>query len=368
MLRRSALRIACLLLALGWGATAQAQLTGTYPVTGGGGQLAVGNGLQLPIQFVTPPPAGTMFPPLLVPVAGGATVMQTGAADPLTIMAAPGVLAKAASMATIGVFLANPGVLQVATSLNFTWPLGGATLAPGGRTGLPVTVVPGAAGNSLTYTATGAKFGGPGAFKLTAGPGSVGGAVPGSPVSVFIGFGIPPGIVTMAALAPAFPSLGMTTVGGAPITGPAPGLPLGAVITTPGATPTPGMATFAAAAVTPMGFIMPSASGIAVAAPAGINNAATSTGGPWTTGMLTIAAPGAVPPEGPFVLSGMDTRLSGVGNISLVSGAMSLRTTGPNANRGWLSLTLPEPTAMVGAGAALAALLGCHALVRRRSR
>ena len=52
-------------------------------------------------------------------------------------------------------------------------------------------------------------------------------------------------------------------------------------------------------------------------------------------------------------------------------GSLSARAlSGPNANRGWLSLTLvvPEPTAALGAVGALAMLGLCHGLVRRRSR
>jgi hypothetical protein len=55
--------------------------------------------------------------------------------------------------------------------------------------------------------------------------------------------------------------------------------------------------------------------------------------------------------------------------ISLVSGSPSQRSdTGPNANRGWLRLTVPEPGAVAGAIAALAVLAVCHALARRRAR
>ena len=85
---------------------------------------------------------------------------------------------------------------------------------------------------------------------------------------------------------------------------------------------------------------------------------------------ITVAYPGAGPKE-VFFLSGTDMRVAGVGNVSLVSGSLSTRAlSGPNANRGWLSLTLavPEPTAALGAVGALAMLGLCHGLVRRRSR
>ena len=119
--------------------------------------------------------------------------------------------------------------------------------------------------------------------------------------------------------------------------------------------------------VTPMGGIP---SSIAVAAPFPSNMVTGSKGFPWSTGFVTISQPGAGPPE-IFFESGTDMRVAGVGNVSLVSGSPSARAlSGPNANRGWLSLTLavPEPTAALGAVGALAMLGLCHGLVRRRSR
>ena len=105
--------------------------------------------------------------------------------------------------------------------------------------------------------------------------------------------------------------------------------------------------------------------------PGGINNMATASAGfPWTTGMITVSAPFAVPSE-LFILTGSDGRNpQGVGTISLVSGGLSMRqASGPNANRGWIRLqVLPEPAALLGALSAFAMLGLCHAgLARRRS-
>jgi len=115
---------------------------------------------------------------------------------------------------------------------------------------------------------------------------------------------------------------------------------------------------------TPMGFLT-----MSTLVTAGFpSNMVTATKGfPWTTGAITISAPGT-PPE-LFFLSGTDMRVAGSGNVSLVSGALSQRALSKaNANRGWLSLTLPEPTAALGAAGALVMLGICHGLVRRRSR
>jgi hypothetical protein len=92
-----------------------------------------------------------------------------------------------------------------------------------------------------------------------------------------------------------------------------------------------------------------------------------SKGFPWTTGTLTILVPSAQPPE-TLVLWGSDMRVAGVGNISLVSGGVTLRALSSfSATRGWLSLTLPEPDAALGAACALAVLAVCYGSFGRRS-
>src|SRR5262249_53529042 len=101
----------------------------------------------------------------------------------------------------------------------------------------------------------------------------------------------------------------------------------------------------------------------------GFTNMATSTGYPWTTGKITVSAMLATGLPERFVLSGMDGRVNGVGAISLVSGTLSRRTlSGPNANRAWLVLNVPEPSAVVASVAGLAMLALCHGLARRRAR
>ena len=101
----------------------------------------------------------------------------------------------------------------------------------------------------------------------------------------------------------------------------------------------------------------------------GFTNMASSSGYPWTTGMITVSAPLAAGVGEKFTITGMDSRVAGVGTIQLVSGTLSRRTaSGPNANRAWLRLNVPEPSATVGAACGLAMLALCHGLVRRRAR
>jgi IPTL-CTERM motif len=102
----------------------------------------------------------------------------------------------------------------------------------------------------------------------------------------------------------------------------------------------------------------------------GIPNPATSVGGPWTTGMLTVSVTqNAGSTNEVFVLSGSDARVNGLGSISLVSGAISNRTlTAPNANRGWLNITVGQQAPTLGTWgiAALALLLAGAATMKIR--
>jgi hypothetical protein len=97
----------------------------------------------------------------------------------------------------------------------------------------------------------------------------------------------------------------------------------------------------------------------------GIVNPATSFGGPWTTGMITLSvtANAGLTPE-IFILTGYDNRVNGIGNISLVAGSISDRgLSGPNANRGWLNLKVRGQPNLPTVGAhGLVALMGLLAL------
>jgi hypothetical protein len=376
--------------------TAQAQylLTpgpgGAVPPTGG--ELQIGTGLPLPIGpagiflgGMVPGTAGpTFWPPLLVPpvsniTAGGLTrtIMGTGGGG---ITVPPAVLSIPAPgvPAPIAVFPTNPAVMQVATTISYAWPAASAVFSSGGAPGPAVLGTGG--GGIIAYSGGAKSFGGPAQFAVAAGPGAAGGRVPPNglgalPVaSVWINFlgALPTSVMTLGIVGASAP-LGLAQPG-APVAAPAGTTMFGPVLTAGAMTMPNGIGIVNVPVggggctmfcVGPAGTV-PSSFAPGAAFPS--NMVTASKGFPWSTGFITISQPGAGPPE-IFFLSGTDMRVGGVGNLSMVSGALSLRAlSGPNANRGWISLNLPEPTVALGGMGALAMLAFCHGLVRRRSR
>lgn len=370
-----------LILVLGWGGMAQAQ----YLLTGNsGGQMQIGTGLPLPVASgifqggKTPGTAGT-FPPLLIPpnpdISTAGTPTRTIMQNMSTTMGGavvvpPNALSKGGwtQQVKIGMFTTNPAVYQVATSLSWRWPNATATLAPGAGPGPGVY---NAAGGTISYSGGAQSFGGAAVFAINAGPNA------GT-------YRIPPNGLGVAPIA----SVWINVFGKLPATAMTLGV-MGA--SNPAGQAQPGQSTGAPPNVTAFGPANPGYGAVNLTTPivcctvgpngtvsssfaagaTGLSNMVTSSKGfPWTTGFITVSQPSAAPPE-IFYASGTDTRVAGVGNISLVSGALSLRAlSGPNANRGWISLNLvlPEPTVALGAAGALAMLGLCHGLVRRRSR
>jgi hypothetical protein len=375
---------AALLVALIWSGSVEAQPF-YLAANSGGGELQIGTGLPLPVGpagiFLggkAPATAGTPFwPPLLVDVDTSLpnanwtmSVMQgLSTAQGGKITFPPGLLAKAAVPAPlpIAVFTTNPAVYQVRTTLSFSWPAAAAVFAPGGAPGAAATtvVIPGPGPGTITYSGSAKAFGGPAQFALR--PGPLAGVIAGPAILGPNGLGVPPiATVWINAFAklPASATKALVAGASAPLGVAQPGAPLAA----PAGTTMWGMGGIAAGLagnVGPMGTILAS---VFVAAAVPSNMVTASKGYPWTTGLITVSQPAAAPAE-IFFLSGTDMRVAGVGNVSLVSGALSTRLlSGPNANRGWLSLNLPEPTAALGSVAALAMLGLCHGVVRRRSR
>lgn len=405
---------ALLLVALGWVGTAQAQ----YLLTGNsGGRLQLGTGLPLPVgptgifvggmtsvnggtscgQGPGGCPAGTdgpgtaYWPPLPIPAnpniaSGGSatrTIMQNLAtANGGTITVPPSALTKrgAGAPVPIGVFNTNNDVFQVATSISYAWPAVTAVFAPGGGPGIvggTVVLNEPVSGGSITYSGSTKAFGGAGRFAISPGPGAGTGRVPPNTLGAlpaltgWINFaGATPGTVMALAVVggsipPGLPGQAVTAPGGTTMFGPlAPGDgPFGAVnIGTPCGMFCVGTnGTINGSAPLPSLMV-----GTMTTIPGGSNMVTISKGYPWTTGLITVAQPGA---GETFWLSGADMRVSGVGNLSLVSGGLSQRSSsGGNANRGWVRLTLPEPSVRSGAASALALLFFLHGLVGRRSR
>ena len=99
---------------------------------------------------------------------------------------------------------------------------------------------------------------------------------------------------------------------------------------------------------------------------------ATSVGFPATTGRLSITVTSMLPndPSEMWKRTGTDARTAGGnGVIATVTGSMSARNISlGNANRGWATYEIPEPSAIFATSAGLFALFGCHQLARRRQR
>ena len=369
------LLLACALaLLLAVPAAAQCSTT-TCSITGGPGQglsSRIGAGLPIPASIVnsSPPPVflGTQrAQPGATPVGGVGS--QFG-----SVALPPGLFRFAPNFQNVPVFLDNFRVFQVATDFGITFPTAAASFRAGGRTGpqdvqwcphLPLPTLsynpfctsPVSLGaftsGILRYTGTAQQFGGPAVGRITTGVAEVGLVVAFAPgcapqgacqVGHVLALGVEPGEIGGAFDLPT----------GAGTSSPAPVL-TGHVI------PPGGVGQFGTILSVTDTFMFPP--GFTP------TNRATSWGGPWTTGRLQIAAT-AVNGQETFTLTGSNNRTSmGNGTISLVAGAVSNRSlTGANANRGSLRFTIPEPSRVAGATAALLALAALRALPRRNSR
>jgi hypothetical protein len=364
-LKASSARLTSLLVALvlvvgAWSA-AQARIHGLT----GNARFQIGDGLPLPIGF-TAAPNGKVLP------VAGATVMQHGvhtAANPAKLVMDPFMWSYDAAPINLPVFQSNPNVFQVHTNLTYMLPKDKVIFSAGRRTGASTVTFCGQPGSTVTamgnpgcgggtlgtgllrYTRTTNQFGGPS-------QGNVGGTA-----DVALRGGNPAPCAGTAMCIAAFFDAGPAATG-------ALGAAFGFTNNTSPAVPNPGAFI---ATVTGMGAVV----NLVLAVGPGLNNKGTSWGGPWTSGMVSASAPQAVPPE-LFQLTGNDARASGSGTgmLSLVAGGFSQRSiSGPNANRGWLNMTIGAQTSHVplmpaygvAALVALTALSGAYAL-RRRSR
>jgi hypothetical protein len=363
MIRETAIAIALLVAPHATSAASQ------YYSVAGGLQFQIGSERPMPLQHFptnTKTPMNqlvtkTIFPPqLLIPVTADpakALIQQTTGPDPKQITIPAGLLRHPASgPKALGMVKFNPKIFQVRTNVELSAPakkLGGAVLRAGGRTGPPIMTYPGPnTGDTVRYMKTAAQFGGPLQARIA----------PASTVRIFIDLG-----VMLPCKHPVF--LGVDANCQAlileehPGTLVAIGAKFGFTAMSPGP---PAMSPFRVNASIPntTGLIAKSASAVMTGT---LKNPLTSAGFPWTTGRVIVSAVEALGDSERFTITGMDSRMNGIGTISLVSGALTDRPlTGPNGNRGWLRLTVPEPGAALGAVAALATLALCHGLARRR--
>ncbi len=390
-------------------ASAQTCTGATCPL---GGQLRgqIGNGLPLPISLA---PGGTglirFTHPGQIKATPNATIMQQSPAPagnpstaPRSLMLAPGAFTYGVNVPepTVSqpVVLANQAVFAVLTTLQYSQPhsqYGTRTLRAGGRTGPTTTTNPstqtmgpvvtwcpgitppssnfnpgclspssGPLTNGLMrFTATRNQFGGTAFSRIGGGAQvffNIGGLVPASlPCNGGLGcqFGISNVVPNTRAVNGApFPGISATPSG----------MDLN-TINNPSAMLTPGVFTGVVGANgTIVSIGNPVTSGGLPVAFTG--QPAQSWGVPQTTGMLTISVTAALNGPEVFVRTGADDRTSGGnGIVTLVTGAVSARpTSGPNGNRGWGVLKIPEPGAMAAASAALVGLFGMHQVVRRR--
>jgi hypothetical protein len=351
----SKLRLTSLLVAFAFVAGLAATASASVHPLSGNARFQIGDGLPIPIGF-TAPPNGK------IGVVPGAVVSQPAGPDPRAIVFGGGELTWSVVPFVIPVFANNPAVFQVLTSLGVTYPLGVNTVSAGGRTGAatvhycqgqvvtptgdPNCATPGAGpgvNGLMIYTATGNQFGG-----------AMSGRVFGGADVALYGGGLPaPCSGSMCVIAMALASPNSTGTGGV-------GSVFGGSGMSPGAAPASGILT---GMVTAMGLVT-SATPTGAMNP-GLANPASGGGGPWTTGMLTISVTAALAGAEVFVISGGDSRVSGVGSISLVAGGVSNRgVSGPNANRGWLNLTIGSPLGALPSmsGPGIAALVGLMSL------
>ena len=271
--------------------------------------------------------------------------MQTTGPDPKQMNFVPGNINFGPSTSTAFVFLANPNVFQVRTSLIVGGPAGGqATFAQNGRSGPavftwcpgqtfpangsvnpscvnPVLSAPAVPQASIRYEAGVNQFGG--VSQPTVGGGAnvalrVGGSYAPCKHTLIGG----PNNNCKAAFSQVVPNT--IGVGGGPLTS-------GNVQTAFPANPN-----IYPIYVTAAGSIISRGATLLGTFPA--NNVVASYGAPWTTGKVTVKAPTAMET---FYLQGFDNRVDGIGSISLVQGGVSNRSLSlDNANRGWQNLVV----------------------------
>ncbi len=368
LFKASWLRLACVSVVIGWAASAAAQ-TKVYSLSGSGGYW-IGDGMPIPVTKASPPNGAMKATP-------AATVRQTTGTDPVQMQIRPAKLTKPLGRNWVGVWANNPILFMVSTAFSMKFPAlsgvgsppapGTVTFKVGGRTGPPTltwcpgypatnppTCTPLGAGTipgQLTYKATKAQFGGPAQAQIN------------GKATVWV--------KTASSPPCKHPAFGGTQTGCIAVKGyasPAPLVAVGGPGYSNSTSPMSAVLNVYAVSANPYGTI-------GLKAPIGqtvFKNNATSFGGPWTTGSLSVVQSTAAGAPETFTLKGSDARVSGIGKISLVAGGVSQRVaSGPNANRGWLNLQVTPRVPSLsswGIGSLAFLLLGIGAAGRALAR
>jgi len=349
------------------GSAAAQSCTGTVCSLGGQQRAQIGKGLPIPITTL-PAQTGliTSHPGAVVAIPG-ATIMQTTGPAPRNLTLAPAQFVYDEPPFQIGVFQANNAVFAVSTNLSVQNPhptKGSGMLSAGGRPGPAIvswcagspaptgTFNPGCLGPNTTFS-----LGVPatnGFIRYEATRNQFGGTSSGRTLGT----------------AQVFFNAGGLTSGQLPCLGGA-GCLVAISQVTPGSVGVNGQ-NFGATVMNP-----PDVN------PTGFRTAVIQANGSLVLGNPVPAAAFPTPADVDgngfqdflglgddeiFIRTGVDGRnANGSGIVTLVSGAVSARTlSGPNANRGWVTLKIPEPGVLAAGSSALLMLAGCHWLARRR--
>ena len=363
--------------------------TGTTCSLGGQQRAQIGVGLPIPITTLPAQTGLITSHPGAIAAISGATIMQTTGPAPRKLTLSPAQFVYDEPPLQIGVFQANSAVFAVSTNLFVQNPNpdgGPAMLSAGGRPGPAIvswcagspaptgTFNPGCFGPNTTalggspptngfvrYEATRNQFGGIASGK------TVGTA------QVFFNAGkLTQNQLPCAGGPGCLVAISQATPGTAAVFG----QNFGATVMNP---PDVNPTGFRTASIAANGSLVLGSPVPTAAFPTPVDadgngfqdftgQGATSWGFPLTTGQLLISVTAALGDPEIFLRTGVDGRnANGSGIVTLVSGTLSARTlSGPNANRGWVTLKIPEPGVLAAGSSALLMLAGCHWLVRRR--
>lgn len=371
------------------GSASAQSCTGTTCSLGGQQRAQIGAGLPIPITTLPAQTGLITSHPGAIAAIPAATIMQTTGPAPRKLTMAPAQFQYNEPAFQIGVFQANNAVFAVSTNLSVQNPhptKGSAVLSAGGRPGPAIvswcagspaptgTFNPGCIGPNQTalggvpatngfvrYEATRNQFGGIASGRTT-----------GTAQVFFNAGGLTSAQLPCSGGAGCLVAISQATPGTAAVFGQNFGA---SVMNPPDVNPTGfRTAVIQANGSLVLGNPVPAAAFTTPNDPDGngfqnfTGQGATSWGLPLTTGQLKISVTAALGADEIFIRTGADGRnANGSGIVSLVSGTVSKRTlSGPNANRGWITLKIPEPGVLAAGSSALLMLAGCHWLARRR--